>query len=118
MAGITWKKYKETPVLICDYVGKDTSEIIIMFRIANEKIMNAEKKVRVLSNFTGCALNKHVTSYLKNMESRMASQNMRKSAVLGVSGMKKAVLNFYNAATGGKAKAFEVPKDALEWLVE
>ena len=118
MAGVSWKKYKDTPVLIRDYVGMDAAEIIALFRIANEKIIGSEKKVRVLSNFSGCKMDKRVVSYLKNMESRMASQNMRKSAVLGITGIKKAVLNFYNAATGGSAKAFQTPKDALDWLIE
>ncbi len=118
MAGVSWKKYKDTLVLICDYVGMETSEIIATFKIANSHIINSGKKVRVLSNFTGCVLDKHVTSYLKNVESKMASQNMRRSAVLGITGIKKAALNFYNAATGGSAKAFHTPKEALDWLVE
>lgn len=118
MGSISWKKYKETAVLICDYKNLPSAEIIALFKIANSKIIGSDKRVRVLSDFSGCIVDKHITSYLKNAESKMAADNMRKSAVLGIAGLKKAALNFYNAATGGNSKAFTSARDALDWLVE
>ena len=118
MGSISWKKYKDTAVLVCDYKNLPSTEIVALFQMANRKIMDSEKRVRVLSDFSGCTLDKHITSYLKNAESKQASENMRKSAVLGVAGLKKAALNFYNAATGGNAKAFTNARDALDWLIQ
>jgi 5S rRNA maturation endonuclease (ribonuclease M5) len=118
MGSISWKKYKDTAVLVCDYKNLESAEIIALFQVANQKIIKSDKRVRVLSDFSGCRVDKYVTSYLKNAESKIATENMKKSAVLGIAGLKKAALNFYNAATGGHAKAFTNARDALNWLTE
>jgi hypothetical protein len=117
MNRITWITHKGKKILSCDYQGAPTEEIIKSFKIANNTMFRSPVPLLVLSDFSDTEITGEAVRYLKNAESRQAAEKMKKSAVLGIDGVKRVLLNFYNAANGGKARAFGSREEALDWLV-
>jgi hypothetical protein len=66
-----------------------------------------EDNVLSLADFSGCYATDEVVAYLQNDESKQAARKIKKSAVVGVTGIKKLFLNLYNVATGTNTRIFK-----------
>lgn len=116
MQRITWLTHKGKRILHCDYTNASTPEVIQGFKVANHTMFKTDGNLLVLSDFSNTTVDNEGVRYLKNAESRQAAEKMKKSAVVGLDGLKRVLLNFYNAANGGNAKAFSTRAEALDWL--
>ncbi|MBN1799738.1 MAG: hypothetical protein JW822_14270 [Spirochaetales bacterium] len=115
---IYWLKYGEKKILYCDYSNIDTQEILKLFTKSNNVVLNSKEKILMLTDFSDVKIDKVIIQRLKDAEARAVAKKVGKTAVLGISGIKRQILNFYNATTGSNAKAFSNRKDALRWLAE
>ena len=88
------------------------------FQKSNNIVLNSTEKVLLLTDFSDVKIHKVIIQRLKDAEARAVAKKVGKTAVLGISGIKRQILNFYNATTGSKAKAFSNKKDAVQWLVD
>jgi hypothetical protein len=113
---VYWVKYGEKRILYCDYSGLATQEILESFNKSNDIVLASTEKVLLLTDFSNVKIDKVIIQRLKDAEARAVAKNVGKTAVLGISGIKRQILNFYNATTGSNAKAFANKKDALLWL--
>jgi hypothetical protein len=92
MGNCTFIKYKNKEIIYLDHRGLKGPELTI----AGDEVWK----------------------YLKTNEITEGMKRYKKFSVLGVSGMKKIMLNTYNAITGNKTKAFDSEEEAKEWLVK
>jgi len=118
MQRIMWLKYKGKKVLFADYSGAPVREILEVFDKFNKFVAGLNEKILVLTDFNNIKIDKIIIQRLKDADSKMSAKKFKKAAVLGIEGVKKTLLNFYNAATGSKVKACTNKQEALDWLVK
>lgn len=119
MGSVKWLAKGDVKILYADYSNmNDSDEIIKLFKLVNKTVFKSENGLLVLSDFNNCVVNSELTKFIKNSESKAASKLMIKSAVIGIEGIKKALLNFYNGFTNANAKAFDDKNKAILWLLE
>jgi len=73
--------------------------------------------VRALANFTNTSLGKDLIDILTASSAR-TRPHIRKTAVLGVSGVKRFLANTLMRVTGQTLVLFDEEAEALDWLVE
>ena len=117
MAGCEWMTYKGQDILFTDYTGLQGHEIVKMMQTANRIIIEADDSVLGLADFSGTYATDEIVAYLQSEDSKQAAKNLKKNAVIGVTGIKKMFLNLYNMVTGGGAKPFEDLASAKEYLI-
>lgn len=110
--------YQGKEIQMFDYSGLRDAELLNTVQAATQIMLNgAPGELLVLADFRKTYINDEVIGYLTGAESRAASKNARKIAVLGVTGLKKLFFNAYNAATFATAKAFDTLDEAKAYLV-
>lgn len=109
--------YQGQDIQIFNYEGLRGTELLETVRAATQIMLNgAPDTLLVLANFTNTYIDDQVIGYLTNAESRAASKNTKKIAVVGVTGLKKLFFNTYNAVTFTQAKAFDTVEEAKDYL--
>ena len=71
----------------------------------------------VLTDLTGCYVNDAFVSLSKE-QGKISMPFCEKSAILGISGIKKVLLNAVNAVTAKPRVPFDTLDEAKDWLVE
>lgn len=82
-----------------------------------ELFHQATGKVRALINMTDAAGNSEWMEASKR-NSKMVEHKVLKSAIIGVTGIKKVLLMGYNSVAKGRVKPFSTKEDALEYLAK
>jgi len=114
---VTWKEYKGHRVLYVDYQGLTEEEGIRNLESQAELMKTLTEKVLVLANYQGTSATAKFMERLKILGRETIEPMTKKGALIGILGVKKILLNTYNLFTGGKLKAFQDEKDALEYLI-
>ena len=110
--------YKDRQILSIDHSNLEEAELLENMRAAT-KLMLEHKgdKLLCLISFEGTYTTEKVFDELKSKEALESMKNVEKTAVLGVTGIKKIFLNAYNQMTGKQIRAFNTKNEALEYLV-
>jgi hypothetical protein len=117
MAGHSILTYKGKEISYFDYRGMNMEEIIRTIEEASAKALQENKHRLQLSNLTGVFAVPEFMSSVKEA-GKKTKHLTTKSAVVGITGAKKLLLNIYNAFTGVDMKAFDDEESAKEWLVK
>jgi hypothetical protein len=118
MERCTTLTYRGKEILLFDYKGLHGQELLATIQTATQIMLKGEPgELLILADFSDTYLDDRVIGYLTNSESRAASRNARKIAVVGVTGLKKIFFNMYNAVTLTKAKACDSVEAAKEYLM-
>jgi len=106
-------------ILYIDYRGLKKKEEMLANLHEAVKIYRSHptEKYRVLIDVTDAAGSQEWMDESKKYGKEMGKQTI-KSAILGVTGVKKVLLMGYNAVVGGRLKPFSTKDAALEYLVE
>jgi hypothetical protein len=116
-----WIEHKGKPIFYVDLsnFGGDTVALREEARaITSLLTQQPENSVLTLSNAEGTVITPEHLTILKGIVTR-TTRFVRKRAVLGVTGVRKALLDTLNRITGGKSFAsFDGPEAAKNWLVE
>lgn len=75
-------------------------------------------KVLALGDVTGTKLNAEYMAKAKEIAGRTLNHKVQKGAFLGVSGLKKVLLNGFNLVSKVKFIPFETRTQALEYLIK
>lgn len=115
---IRWIEYKSKKILHLDYRGaKNEHEMIELLEKGNEYIKNSGRKILVLVDYAHTYATQTYMDKLKE-NGKQNAPFIEKTAVLGVEGIKKILMNTYVLFTGEKnIKLFENEDKAKEWLV-
>ncbi|MFX1384566.1 MAG: hypothetical protein ACFFBP_19245, partial [Promethearchaeota archaeon] len=114
---ISWVQYKGKEIEIDDFTNLSGDEFVRLIRANAEITLKMGKKnILAIVDFTNSYANKDVMDALKET-SEKTEHLLDKTAVLGITGVKKILLNFLNKVTNIGAKSFNSIEDAKEWLI-
>jgi hypothetical protein len=112
----TWITHAGKKIIYTDFRGcQSETEMVALFDKAVQEVLASPDLVLTMNNFDGVSVSPRFVRYL---ESRGATykHKVRAKAVLGVTGMKKILINTYSVLTGIDARAFDTEADALAYL--
>lgn len=109
--------HKGKEIIYVDHKGLQGEGMINCFKEASKEILLRKNTALSLADFTGVDISKEFIEYLKSEEVKPITQCVKKEAIIGVSGIKKMVLNIYSALTGSGAKVFNTQEEAMDFLV-
>jgi len=116
---IKWIEYKGKKILYCDYRGaKSDKDMIDHINQFADILRKQPGKTLTISNFENTVVSTAFMGEAKRLGSEVGIDKMGKSAQLGITGLKKIMLDGYNAATGQKDnKMFPNEEEAKDWLI-
>ena len=114
---LKWLDHKEKKILFIDYTNLVGDEMLKPIQEIEEYISNlGEKDLLLLLDFRDSFANKaNVEALQKSGEKN--KHLYKKTAVLGITGIKKIFLEMINKLTNIGAKPFNSEEDAKNWLV-
>ena len=116
---VTSISHKGKNIIFTDYTSCKTTEELIAKMLETEKFTLAQQgPVLSAADVTGTRLNGEFMKEAKTMAKRSLNDKITKGALLGVTGMKKALLLGLNLVTSIKWIPFETKEEALDYLVE
>ena len=113
-------QYKGKDILIADYQTLDREDFVNAVR-ENRKawqdmIDKGVRDVLVLTDISNAYLDEKVMKAFQEI-TQVMKPNTKASAVVGVTGIRKIMLDAVNLVAPFKTKAFKNREDALDWLV-
>ncbi len=116
----TWIEHKGKKLFYQDFSKNFYNASAVKTELAQvQKIVTAQPKnsVLVLSDFRDTSVGSELLSSM-NEASAATKSYVRKTAVLGVTGMKRKLADLLTALTGQPLKYFDDMETAKNWLVE
>jgi len=116
---VKWIEHKGKKILYSDFSGMKTNELL--FSTLDEAVsqfITAQDKVRHLLDFTNASLTTDFMNKAKEEGKKLPQGKSEKDAYLGITGVKKVLLNGYLWVTKEPAQVFEDKEKALDWLAE
>jgi hypothetical protein len=113
----TWISCEGKRILYTDFRDCSTeAEMEEIFEKAVQIVLAAPERVLTMNNFEGVSV---PGSFVRKMRTRGGDyqHNVRAKAVLGVTGIKRTLLNTYSVLTGIDARAFATEAEAIAYLV-
>ncbi len=112
----TWITHEGKRILYTDFRDcASEAEMTAVFEKAVQIVLASPEPVLTMNNFEGVAVSR---TFLRTLKARGADykDKVKAKAVLGVTGIKKTLLNTYSILTGIDARAFETEAEALAYL--
>ncbi len=111
-------EHQGVKILFVDYSGmKKKEEMISTLHEVVEFFENYPDKIRTLIDLTDAAGNSEWMNESKKYGKQVGDKTI-KSAIIGITGMKKVLLMGYNAVVNGRLKPFDTKEQALAYLVK
>ena len=109
--------YKGVQILNLDLIGsKDMAQNIAAFQLAKKLAMKEPlKSVRLLTDVTGAHYDSEGVGVIKEF-SKATTPHNKASAVVGVEGIKRIIVQSLIKLTGRDIRLFNTREEALEWL--
>lgn len=116
--GYEWIEYKGKKILYVDYSAcKTKEEMLAQLEIMADVFDKSGGNVLSLTNFTGNYGSKEFMERAKELAD-VFRRNRKKSAVLGIVGAKKVLLQAYTLLTRDNMMPFDSREKALEYLIK
>jgi hypothetical protein len=115
-----WIKHKGKKIFYQDFSKNFYNSAAVKAELAEvQKIVMAQpmNSVRVLSDFRDTNVGSDLLSVMNNA-STATKAHVHKTAVLGVTGMKRKLADLLTALTGQPLKYFDDMETAKNWLIE
>lgn len=112
-----WVTHQGKRVIYTDFRDcRSESEMEAVFEKAVQMVLAEPEPVLTLNNFEGVVVS---SAFLQKLKTRGTEYNhkVRAKAVLGVTGVKKTLINTYSILAGIDARAFATEAEALSYLV-
>jgi hypothetical protein len=114
--------HKEQDIIYLDYRGLKKPEefqekVGETIKRTKYYLENNIKDILVLTDLNDSYIYGNATKFLKE-STKMARPFVKKSAVIGISGAKRILLNMVNLFSGYETKAFQTIEEAKDWLVK
>jgi hypothetical protein len=116
-----WIEHKGKKVLYVDVRKASSQEFVAALREGDALARASPSKILYLGNIEDAATSREVMKEIRQIADRMGRKMLIKLAVVGVTGVKKilmdAVVGMFDKS-GVPVRAFKTEQDALDWLVE
>jgi hypothetical protein len=110
-------KHKEKDIVLIDISNGTAIDIVKGLRSAQEEITKyPEKSLLILTNATNAVYNSLTSTTMKDFAEHN-TKYVRASAVIGVDGIKGALLKTISIIANRDIKSFSNQNEALDWLV-
>jgi len=117
-ARMKWITYKGKEILIDDYSNIMPNQLPpLIENITNLTFQSGKKDILLIVDVTGAYANKEAVSAFSE-SGKKSKELIKKTAVVGITGVKKILLKVVNKFTGLNAKPLSTRKEAKEWLVK
>lgn len=115
---IKYVVYKGKRILYVDYRNKVGEQAIPILDEAAAEMRSWSQKGLMLSDFRDAHASPEFMIHLKKIGEEVFAPNTIKLACLGITGVKKILLNAYNSFTKSTSVAFDTEEEAKEYLVK
>jgi len=113
----SYMEYKGKKIFFVDYtVCKSIDEMIKLLDDVRREYERSPNMFLALNDFTGTSGSNEFMNHA-NKHKELFDRKTIKTAVLGITGIKKLLLNGYNVFVKKKQIPFETKEEALEYLV-
>jgi hypothetical protein len=114
---VKWIMHKGRRILSVNYSGLQHEPLLAVIKQVRA-FYEGQAKASVLAmvDVRGALGSQDVVGELKDVATATRDLD-KKSAIIGITGLKKVLLSTINRFSGHDMKAFENEQDALEWLV-
>lgn len=113
-----WLTYKGKEILYDDYRNLQANEFPpLVNAIYNLTLETGKKNLLIIVDVTDSYANKEAVEAF-NIAAKDSKEITSKTAVLGITGLKKIFLNVVNKFSNIGAKPFDSIEEAKEWLIE
>ncbi len=114
---VKWIEYKGVEIMINDYTNLSGEEFIKTIQTLTENFVSLDKKdALLLIDIRDSYTNKDIVEAF-NIGGKAIKPFTKKTAVLGVTGVKKILLNVVNKLSNIGAKPFTTEEEAKDWLI-
>ncbi len=115
---VQWIDYKGHKILYADYRGLVSEEKMLENLKAEEEFYRTiTTKVLSLNDYRDTYVSNNFINKVTELGKINKDKNLR-SAILGISGMKKLLLNTFSMVSGMPVRSFDSETDAKEYLVK
>jgi hypothetical protein len=115
-----WIEHKEKKIFFQDFSNLEYDTDAIkqeLEQVQAEVVSHPKDSLLVLSDFRGTHITGEVMPIL-SASSAKTKDHVRKTAVLGVTGVKRTLADFLTSLTGQPLKYFSLEYAALDWLIQ
>jgi hypothetical protein len=115
---VEWIEYKGKQLLYCDYRNLYDDDVIRLIKIVDEVVLSSERKdLLKINDVRGQFATSAILPEIKR-SSKLQKPYLKKSAYVGITGVKKILLDAINRVSNIGAKPFTDIETAKEWLVQ
>jgi hypothetical protein len=113
-----WINYKGHEILLDDYTNVLPDQFApLVKRITELTFQSGKKEILLIVDVTGAFANKEAVNAFSE-SGKKSKILIKKTAVLGITGVKKIFLNIVNKFTNLNAKPFNTIEEAKEYLIK
>jgi hypothetical protein len=115
---IEWVEYKGKKILYIEYKNLSPEQMLNQIKEATKILVATNSKENLtLTDMTGSFVNDEFLELAKE-QGKISLSVTKKAAIVGVTGIKKLLLNVVNTVSPLSRKPFDNIDDAKEWLIE
>ncbi len=117
MGIVNMMEHKGKKIHYFDFTGLLGDELLNALKLTGKIIDESGKDDNlVIANYTNTYANDEVMAFLKSAENKRTVKKIKKSAVIGIAGVKKILLNAYNSISGANSKAVNTMEEAKKFI--
>lgn len=116
---LSYVTHNNQEVLYIDFTQCKTKELMLQqLEEVKKEFIKLNRAVLTLNNFTGTYMSHEFLNKAKEYGRIYFDNKTKKSAILGVQGIKKILLKTYNMVISNKQVPFDTEVDALNYLTQ
>ncbi len=111
-------EHKDQEIMYVDYRGfKTQDELVALIDKVALELENRSNKIHVITNFEGVKVGSEYMTRAKELGNTVFAEKMNKSALLGITGLKKILLKSYNMFSKNQQHPFDTLEEAKDFVV-
>ncbi len=117
MSSLSYQQYKGKNILYIDFRNKRRDQNIATIYEAAKEVRAWTEKGLILPDFRNAVTTPEFLTHAKQLGLEVFAPKSLKSACIGITGVKKKLLQEYNTFCNGSVVSFETEEEAKEWLI-
>ena len=111
--------HKGKKIMIVDYTRcKTAQETISVLEAVKDEYLKTDEMIISLNDFRDAYGSNEFMKRANQLGKELFDKRTLKTAAIGVTGIKKILVNAYNVFVKNKVTLFNTKEEALDWLVE
>jgi hypothetical protein len=115
---VEWSEWEGKQLLYADFRGLSRKELIPNLELAASMLEASPGEVLFLINFEGVSIHFAYLRRCSELGQKVIHPKTKRMAILGMDGVKAAMLVTFNKIIGQKSASFKTEQEAKDWLVQ